>query len=257
MFLRNAIRTGLVLVSSALLLAQTGRSPTEIGRKALDLLLAEKYPELSGMFSDSMKQSVTLGFLQQKVSAELKEFGTPQSIGEPIFGDDGPNKLVSFPVKFSNTSIHVQFTMNPSGQIAGMYFRPPNKPLPYMWKRPAYSKPDSFHDREVTVGSDMWKLTGTLIVPVAKGKVAGIVLVHGPGPNDRDESLFATRMFADLAEGLGSRGYAVLRYDKRSKTHGEEMSESSYTIDEETVEDATRAAALLRKQPEVDPARIY
>src|ERR1700728_1918500 len=138
-----------------------------------------------------------------------------------------------------------------------MYFRPPNKPLPFTWKRPSYSKPESFHEREVTVGSDMWKLGGTLTVPVAKARVPGIVLVHGPGPNDRDESIFAIRMFQDLAEGLASRGYAVLRYDKRSKIYGEEMSESSYTIDDETVEDATRAIALLRKQPEVDPTRIY
>src|ERR1700722_347928 len=218
MFLRNAVHTGLVLVSSTLLLAQTGRSPAEIGKKALDLLLAEKYPELTGMFSDSMKQSVTLGFLQQQVSAELKEFGTPQSIGDAILGADGTNKLVSFPVKFSNTSIHVQFTLNPSGQVAGMYFRPPNKPLPYTWKRPSYSKPESFHEREVTVGSDMWKLGGTLTVPVGKTRVPGIVLVHGPGPNDRDESIFAIKMFQDLAEGLASRGDAVLRYDKRTKT---------------------------------------
>jgi pimeloyl-ACP methyl ester carboxylesterase len=257
MFLRNAIHTGLVLVSSALLLAQTGRTPAEIGRKALDLLLAEKYPDLSGMFSETMKQNVTLEFLQQKVSAELKEFGKPQSIGDAILGADGTNNLVSFPVKFSNTSIHVQFTLSPSGQIAGMYFRPPNKPLPYTWKRPSYSKPESFHEREVTVGADMWKLGGTLTIPVATARVPGIVLVHGPGPNDRDESIFAIRMFQDLAEGLASRGYAVLRYDKRSKVYGEEMSETSYTIDDETVEDATRAIALLRKQPEIDPNRIY
>lgn len=257
MFPKNVFHTGLFLASSALLLAQTGRSPAELGRRALDLLLAERYTELSGMFSESLKQTVTLGFLQQRVSAELKEFGQPQSIGEPIQAIDGGNNLVSFPVRFSNTSIHVQFTLNPAGQVAGMYFRPPNKPLPYTWQRPSYSKPDSFHERELTIGTDMWKLGGTLTIPVASGKVPGIVLVHGPGPNDRNESLFATRMFQDIAEGLSSRGYAVLRYDKRTKVYGEELSATSYTIDDETVEDATRAAALLRKQPEVDPNRIF
>jgi dienelactone hydrolase len=257
MFPKDSFPGGLFLVSSALLLAQPARSPEAVGRKALDLLLAENYPELTAMFSDNFKQIITLEFLQQRVSAELKEFGRPQNIGQPVFGTDGPNNLVSFPVRFSNTSIHVQFTLNPARQVVGMYFRPPDKALPYTWKRPAYSRPESFHDREVTVGTDMWKLGGTLTVPAAKGKVSGIVLVHGPGPNDRDESLFATRMFEDLAEGLASRGYAVLRYDKRSKTYGDEMSETSYTLDEETVEDATRATALLRKQPEVDPARVF
>jgi dienelactone hydrolase len=264
MFLRNTVRTGLVLpvlftlVSSTLLLAQGERSAEAAARKALDLLLAEKYPELSALFSDGFKQTVTLDFLQQRVGAELKEFGVAQNIGQPVLGMEGPNNMVSFPVKFSNTSIHVQFTLNPAHQVVGLFFRPPEKPLPYQWKRPAYSKTDAFKERELTVGADKWKLGATLTLPAAaKGPVPGIVLVHGPGPNDRNESLFATRLFEDLAEGLASRGYAVLRYDKRTKVYGEEMSESTYTLDDETVEDATRAVALLRTQPEIDASRIF
>jgi dienelactone hydrolase len=237
--------------------AQPAQSPEEAGRKALELLLSQKYPELSAMFSENFKQTVTLDFLQQRVSAELKEFGEPQNIGQAVLGVDGQNSLVSFPVRFSNTSIHVQFTLNRSRQVVGLYFRPPDKPLPYTWKRPSYSKPESFHEREVMIGTDMWKLGGTLTVPAAKRRVPGIVLVHGPGPNDRDESLFATRVFQDLAEGLASQDYAVLRYDKRTKVYGDELSEMSYTLDDETVEDAVRAIALLRKQPEIDPGRIF
>ena len=203
------------------------------------------------------KKTITLEFLQGQVTDELKEFGNPQSVGDAILGKDGANTLVSFPVKFSKTDIHVQFTLNAAGEVSGMYFRPPNKALPFTWKQPPYSKPASFQEREVTVGSDMWKLNGTLTVPVAGGRVPGIVLVHGPGPNDRNESLFATRVFADIAEGLSSRGFAVLRYDKRSKVYGEEMSQTSYTLEDETVEDAVRAVALLRAQPGIDPARIY
>jgi fermentation-respiration switch protein FrsA (DUF1100 family) len=219
------------LTCSALLVAQSATSPTAIARAALDLLLAGKYPALGAMFSQSMKNTVTLDFLQDKVSAELKEFGNPQSVGEVILGEEGTNKLVSFPVQFSNTGIHVQFTVDKSGQIAGMFFRPPNKGLPFQWSRPAYSKPESFHERELTIGSDDWKVTGTLTTPAGTGKVPGIVLVHGPGPNDRNESIFATRIFQDLAEGLSSKGLAVLRYDKRSKVHGEELSQMSYTRD--------------------------
>ena len=257
MFVRSAVPGAILLLSSALLPAQTTRTAEDIGRKALDLLLSEKYFELSGMFSEKFKQTVTIDFLQQRVRAELKEFGQPQSIGQSVLGIDGASHLVSFPVRFSNTSIHVQFTLDQSNRIAGMYFRPPDKPLPDAWKRPSYSQPESFHERELTIGSDMWKLGATLTFPASKGKVPGIVLVHGPGPNDRDESLFANRVFRDLAEGLASHGYAVLRYDKRTKVYGEQLSETGYTIEDETVEDATRAAALLRKQSEIDSARIF
>jgi alpha-beta hydrolase superfamily lysophospholipase len=257
MFPRRAAYAALFLASSALLIAQAGGSPEAIARKALDLLLAEKYSELTGMFSDNFKQTVTLDFLQQRVSAELKEFGAAQTIGQPVLGMEGANNMVSFPVKFSKTSIHVQFTLNPARQVVGMFFRPPEKPLPYQWTRPAYAKKQSFHERELTVGGDQWKLGATLTLPVANRPAAGVVLVHGPGPNDRNESLFATRIFEDLAEVLASRGIAVLRYDKRTKIYGEAMSESSYTLDDETVEDAVRAVALLRKQPEIDPNRVF
>jgi dienelactone hydrolase len=204
-----------------------------------------------------MKQTVTMKFLEERVDAELKGFGERQSVGNVILAEDGKNSLVSFPVRFSNASIHVQFTLNESGQLAGMYFRPPDKPLPDIWKRPSYSKPESFRERELTIGDDQWKLGGTLTAPAGKGRAPGIVLVHGPGPNDRNESISAIRIFQDLAEGMASRGYAVLRYDKRTKVYSAELSEKGYTLDDETVEDAVRAAALLRKQPEVDPNRIY
>jgi uncharacterized protein len=248
----------LALICSSTVAAQTVRPPAEIAKQALDLLLARKYPELTGMFSESLKKTVTLEFLGGQVTAELNEFGTPQTVGEVVMGSDGSNNMVSFPVQFSNTNIHVQFTLNKAGEVAGLYFRPPNKALPFTWSKPAYSKPESFHEREMTIGSAPWELAGTLTTPVsASGRVPGIILVHGPGPNDRNESMFATRIFEDLAEGLASRGFAVLRYEKRTKTYSDELSRVGYTLEEETVEDAVLAAALLRKQPEIDPNRIY
>jgi len=257
MFLRNVVLIAFFLAWSTQLPAQAARPAEEVARNALDLLLSEHYSDLSGMFSEKFRQTVTVDFLQQRVSAELKEFGQAQNIGPAVLAVDGANQLVSFPVRFLNTSIRVQFTLDQSNQVVGMYFRPPDKALPDTWQRPSYSKPESFHELELTVGNDMWKLGGTLTLPASKERVPGIVLVHGPGPNDRDESLLANRMFRDLAEGLASRGYAVLRYDKRTKIYSEQLSATGYTIDDETVEDATRAAALLRDQPQIDPARIY
>src|SRR6201999_1634611 len=111
--------------------------------------------------------------------------------------------------------------------------------------------------REVTVGDDQWKLGGTIVEPVGKGPFPAVVLVHGPGPDDRDETIYSNHIFRDLAEGLASQGIAVLRYDKRTKVYGEKMSELDFTIQDETVDDAVKAVALLRQQPEIDPARVF
>ena len=124
-------------------------------------------------------------------------------------------------MKFERVTVNVQFTLNESRTVAGLFFRPENAPLPALWRPPSYSKPAAFHESEVIVGDDAWKLGGTLLVPAGKGPFPGVVLVHGPGPNDRDETIYSNKIFADLAEGLASRGIAVLRYDKRTKVYGE------------------------------------
>jgi dienelactone hydrolase len=126
------------------------------------------------------------------------------------------------------------------------------------WQRPAYSKPDSFREREVTVGDGQWKLPGTLTVPAGQGPFPGIVLVHGSGPNDRDETVGGTKVFKDLAEGLASRGVVVLRYEKRTRQYSAAMAGlGNFTVEQETEEDAIKAAALLRAQPEVNPKRVF
>jgi uncharacterized protein len=226
-------------------------------RKALDYLLAEKYTELSALAAPSAKQTLTPQFLRDRPGAEVRGFGKLGTIGAPVIAKDGRNTLVSFPVQFERVTVSVQFTLNESGQLAGLFFRPANAPLPAVWRRPPYSNPATFRARDVVIGGDAWKLGGTLLIPAGKPPFAGIVLVHGPGPNDRDETIYANKVFADLAEGLASRGIAVLRYDKRTKVYGQQMGEMNYTVQQETVEDAVRAAALLRRQPEIDPARVY
>jgi dienelactone hydrolase len=245
----------LAVVTASLLGAAPGTDAN--ARKAVDLLLAAKYTEFGQLLNANAKDKLTPDFLRDHFAAEVKDFGGVEEIGAPVSLKSGDNNLVSFPVKFLKGTVNIQLTMDASGKVTGLYLRPPDQPLPPVWKHAAYSKADSFNERPVTVGSGDWQLGGTLTVPVGKGPFPGLVLVPGPGPNDRDEAFFATRIFADLAEGLASRGIAVLRYDKRTKIYGPQMSTLPFTIKEELVEDAVMAIALLRTQPEVDPKQVF
>lgn len=246
-----------LLASTAAIGAPQPDQPIVAGRKALDLLLASRFQEFNRLLTAEAKALLTVEFLQNRVGGELKGFGKVEEIGRPLSEQAGGLDIVSFPVRFSNTSINVQLTIDASGQVAGLHFRPPDAPLPPGWNRPSYSKPALFHERQVTVGADRWKLGGTFTFPAGKGPFPAVVLVPGPGPNDRDESMYATRMFEDIAEGLASSGIAVLRYDKRTKVYSEQMSELAFTLQQEIVEDALRALAVIRSQPETDPKRVF
>jgi dienelactone hydrolase len=127
------------------------------------------------------------------------------------------------------------------------------------YKPPAYAVPSSFTEKDVTVGAGTeWALPGTLSMPVGKGTFPAVVLVHGSGPNDRDESILANKPFRDLAWGLASQGIAVLRYDKRTKVHpAKTVKIKRFTVKDETIDDALAAVALLRSTPGVDAKRIF
>jgi dienelactone hydrolase len=104
-----------------------------------------------------------------------------------------------------------------------------------------------------------WELDARLTMPAdAKGPVPAVVLVHGSGPSDMNETVGACAPFCDLAYGLAKRGVAVLRFDKRTFTYGSRIAKDleSFTAREESVDDAIAAAAYLRNDPQIDATRI-
>jgi dienelactone hydrolase len=107
-----------------------------------------------------------------------------------------------------------------------------------------------------------WALPGTLTLPKGQGPFPALVLVHGSGPNSRDEELGPNKPFKDIAGGLASRGIAVLRYDKRSKVYGAKILadpklEATMTVKDETIDDAMAAAALLEKTKGIDRKKVF
>ena len=85
------------------------------------------------------------------------------------------------------------------------------------------------------------------------------MLVHGSGSHDRDETIGPNKPFKDLAQGLASRGVAVLRYVKRTKQYGQKMlgTKEQLTVKQEVTDDAVAAVDLLRHTEHVDPKKIF
>lgn len=104
-----------------------------------------------------------------------------------------------------------------------------------------------------------WELDARLTIPSgATGPVPAVVLVHGSGPSDMDETIGACAPFRDLAYGLSKRGIAVLRFNKRTLTYASQIANSleSFTAREESADDAVAAVKLLRADPRIDKTRI-
>jgi dienelactone hydrolase len=134
-----------------------------------------------------------------------------------------------------------------TGEITSVLFKQPATAPPYADR----TKLDS---DDVTVGA--YKLPGTLTIPKGKGPFPAVVLIQGSGPNDRDETVGANHPFADIADGLSSRGIVTLRYDKRTYAY-RNLDPQKTTVDEEVIQDAVAAVRMLRARREVAQDRIF
>jgi hypothetical protein len=94
---------------------------------------------------------------------------------------------------------------------------------------------------------------------VGNGPFPGVLLIHGSGTTDMNETEASSKPFWQISEYLSERGFAVLRYDKRGIGEGGTIINTSIwgnnTIND-LIEDSKKALNVLMQQPEVDPKRI-
>ncbi|MGD2120901.1 MAG: alpha/beta fold hydrolase, partial [Gemmatimonadota bacterium] len=181
------------------------------------------------------------------------QVGPLQSVSPGQVAETGPYHIVRLRASFQAQALIIQITLTDALEVSGLYFLPAEPP-PY--EPPEYVDRSAFDEVEVSLGAEPWLLPGVLSLPKVQGPVPGVVLVHGSGPNDRDETVGASRPFRDLAWGLASRGIAVLRYDKRTKVHASKLS-PDIGLEDEVIDDALAALSLMRGRPEVDAERVF
>jgi uncharacterized protein len=94
---------------------------------------------------------------------------------------------------------------------------------------------------------------------IGKGPFPGVLLVHGSGPTDKNETLLDVKPFWQIAQYLSERGFAVLRYDKRGVGPNFSILNTNVwgnaTVND-FINDAEKALNVLLQQPEVDSKRI-
>ncbi len=249
----------IITLSVSFLYAGQAAQPTalERARTAVDLVLSSSYDELVALFSPELRSMVSAEKLRSGLQPVLRSLGTVQERLDPAIQAAGERSVVTLPIRFERATWEFIVTVNRGGDLAGLFARPSSDgSVP--WAAPSYSKAGSFRTEEVTIGKGQWQLPGTLALPLGKVRALALVLVHGSGPNDRDETIGPQKPFRDLAEGLASHGIAVLRYEKRTRYAAAKLgSLKNFTVQDETVDDALAAVEFLRGRSEIDPARVF
>lgn len=227
-----------------------------IATRLLDHMQAGEYEAASADFSPQMKDALGVDKLAA-VQAQLAAAGAETGRDAPVVSEQSGMTVVVIRIHREHADIDATIAVDGEGKVAGLHYAPAAAPAA---AAPAVDADAVYVESDFTVGSGERALPGTLAMPKdasADAPVPAVVLVHGSGPHDRDESIGPNRPFLDIARGLAAQGIAVLRYDKRSKARPQDYADGSVTIDSETTNDAVFAVAALREAPGIDPARVY
>lgn len=224
-------------------------------KRIIELLQQQKFDDVAKEFNAQVAAAMSTQQLSAVWTGLRAQAGDWKSIIDQQAMSQAGNMMVITGCEFEKTSLNVVLAFDADQKIAGLRLLPRTAVVAAASVPPVSAR---FREVAVTVGSGDWKLPGTLTLPLEGSKLPGVVLVHGSGPNDRDETIGPNKVFRDLAWGLADLGIAVLRYEKRTRQYGAQMAAlANMTVREETVDDALAAVQTLRAQDRVDGVRVF
>jgi dienelactone hydrolase len=234
------------------------RSADEISTSLFASLQRDDTGAAAAAFSPRMARALETHQLREVWRQIVDQLGPLQSFRIVTRARKDGVELRKVALSFEHGAARGEVAVDSStGQIEGFFIRPaPDNPPPAAAPGVERRLPDGRREVDVVLGKAPWTLGGTITLPAGKGPFPAVVLVHGSGPQDRDETIGPNKPFRDLAEALALHRIATLRYDKRTRVHPVTDVER-FTVEDEVIIDAIAAVHLLQQRPDVHPGGIF
>jgi uncharacterized protein len=214
-------------------------------------LVAERFDDVEMRFDSTMRGVMPAAKAKALWASILAEVGRYKAIKSTRSDRTGGYGIEFLTCAFEKSDLTLKIAYDAAGKVAGLFVLPPEVP----WTPPSYAAKDAV-EQAVPIGPQ--KLPARLLLPKAAGPFPAVVLIHGSGPADEDETVAAVKVFRDLAYGLAAQGIASIRYPKRAALHPALFAASKpFTVKEEVTDDVQAALTSLSGTPGVDPKRLW
>ena len=209
-------------------------------------------------FDETLMKMLSEDVLKLTWDKTVAMFGTYKGLSDSITS----KKILEYDVfyrkiYFENITLNVEISVSKTHKVSGFRFIPINNDINSEEYIDAdYVDKCKFKEVELIFADKI--LTGKLTLPfeAESRKVPIVILVHGSGPNDLDETIYKSKPFRDIAYGLSSKGIAVFRYNKRTFAD-KNIDLTTITIEKETVFDVVEAVKLVNNTYKDKFSSIY
>ncbi len=232
----------------------------KLADKFLHSLTKNDGQAMYNQFNDTVKKQLSLEQTSSIWGQITGMYGEFKSFGEIKTTDYKESVICRNILEFQKGLLEATVTIDNNSLISGFYITPKQAEDKYII--PEYTDTSKFVEMLIKFGEENFILDGVMSLPVSSKPTPVVILVHGSGPHDMDETIGPNKPFKDLAWGLASNGIACLRYNKRTKQYPEKMLENFENSDiyDEVINDVTYAVNFLNhnyKNYNIDSSKIY
>lgn len=230
---------------------------TERGKSVLQNLKETKGGEIYHIMSQQMKAALDEPKLNSIWVSLLMQLGDFKQDSEWEIKPAAGMKTVLARLDFEKGALQYVATFTTKGILSGLFFSPLNE------KKKERITPEQsayFTEKEISIRTGNFTLPGLLTLPNKQNtNTPCVILVHGSGPQDMNETANDIRPFRDLAHGLAKEGIAVIRYNKRTYVYGNQSATDpeGITLNAEVTDDVRSAIQLACTTKGIDPKRIF
>lgn len=219
----------------------------------IQMLFSDDYSNILTDFTytEEMKKALSLEQLESFKTALEAQMGSFKSVFDINSSKQSAYDVVRLNTQFDMQKLTLTFSFDESGLIAGFVTEA-------FTEKTIVQKNDFAIEKQVKFGEPGWQLNGVITVPALVDTKAVVILVHGSGPNDRNETIGPNAPFQDIAMALAQKGIATFRYDKRTFTYGQKLkNDLTLTPDEEVINDVVYASQYLRLETSLDTTHLF
>ncbi len=211
-----------------------------------------KYDSAHLYFEVTEQAKVSPESLKQTWEGIKVKLGKAQSLEAISSKVQGAFFTVTVEGKFEQGEQNFVLGFNKAEKLVGLYMPP--KLAAYV--KPSYADTTKYVEKSVYLNTKGHQLAAVVTTPKNTSNFPILVLVHGSGPSDMDETVGVNKPFKDLAAGLAAKGIATVRYVKRTLLYANEFA-GAFTVKEEVTDDALAAIAMAKTVKGVDLKNIY
>ena len=237
------------LTPQAALAAAPDAARAAVADRFMQALEAADYTAAHALFDERVAAGLPPDKLREVWEALPVQLGPLTSRGPARSESVGGQPVVSYRLAFEKMALDARVGVDDGDRINGFRI------VPAAASDPAGQTVEETEGRGESPITVAGALPGLITLPEGDGPFPAVLLVHGSGPNDRDETIGPNKPFRDLAHGLAEHGIASLRYDKRTLVQPDVFG-AEYTVEQEVIADALAALEQLRQHPQVDADRV-